>query len=103
MPAKGNGGGQGVNRAAGSGAELWRIACSPFAGVPIGVIMPPCVFRYRLMYATIEDRGDQMRYRQNFTIWVFAVAFLAAGLVSTSSASAHDVGAQINEMNVKWV
>ncbi len=44
-----------------------------------------------------------MRYRQNFMIWVFAVAFLAAGLVSTSFASAHDVGAQINEMNVKWV
>ncbi len=44
-----------------------------------------------------------MRYRQSFTIGVFAVAFLAAGLASTSSASAHDVGAQINEMNVKWV
>ena len=44
-----------------------------------------------------------MRYRQSFTIGVFAVAFLAAGLLSTSSASAHDVGAQINELNVKWV
>ncbi len=44
-----------------------------------------------------------MRYRQNFTIRVFAVAFLAAGLASTSFAPTHDVGAQINEMNVKWV
>ena len=44
-----------------------------------------------------------MPYRQEFKLWVFAMAFLAAGLVSTSSASAHEVGAQINEMNVKWV
>ncbi len=44
-----------------------------------------------------------MSYLRNFKPCVFAVAFLVAGLVSTSPASAHSVSAQINEMNVKWV
>ncbi len=44
-----------------------------------------------------------MRYRQNFMIWVFVVAFLVAGLVSTSPALAHSVSAQINEISAKWV
>ncbi len=44
-----------------------------------------------------------MSYQQNFRTCVFAVVFLVAGLVSTSSALAHSVSAQIKEMDVKWV
>ncbi len=44
-----------------------------------------------------------MSYLWNFKPCVFAVAFLVAGLVSTSPALAQSVSAQINEMNVKWV
>ena len=44
-----------------------------------------------------------MSYLRNFKPCVFAVAFLVAGLVSTSPASAHSVAAQINEINAKWV
>jgi ketosteroid isomerase-like protein len=44
-----------------------------------------------------------MLYLRNFTPCVFAVAFLVAGLVSTSPALAHGVSAQINEISVKWM
>ena len=44
-----------------------------------------------------------MSYLRNFKPCVFAVAFLVAGLVSTSPALAHSVSAQINEISVKWV
>ncbi len=44
-----------------------------------------------------------MSYLRNFRQCVFAVAFLVAGLVSTSPALAHSVSAQINEISVKWV
>ncbi len=42
-----------------------------------------------------------MLYLRNFKPCVFAVAYLVAGLGSTSLALAHSVSAQINEMNVK--
>ena len=44
-----------------------------------------------------------MSYLRNLKPCVFAVAFLVAGLVSTSPALAHSVEAQLNEINVKWV
>ena len=44
-----------------------------------------------------------MSYLRNFTPCAFAVAFLVAGLVSTSPALAHSVSAQINEISAKWV
>ncbi len=40
---------------------------------------------------------------RNFMPCVFAVALLAAGLVSPSPASAHGVSAQIGEISAKWV
>ncbi len=51
----------------------------------------------------IDDRGDQMSNLRNIKTCVFAVAFLAAGLVSTSPALAHSVSAQIKEISAKWV
>ena len=44
-----------------------------------------------------------MSYFRNFMPCVFAVACLAAGLVSSSPALAHGVSAQINEMNAAWI
>ena len=44
-----------------------------------------------------------MSYLRNVKPCVFAVAFLLAGLVSTSPALAHSVSAQINKLNAKWV
>ena len=44
-----------------------------------------------------------MSYLRNFKPCVFAVAFLLAGLVSTSPVLAHDVSAQINEISAKWL
>ena len=44
-----------------------------------------------------------MSYLRKFTPCAFAVAFLVAGLVSTSPALAHSVSAQINEISAKWV
>ena len=44
-----------------------------------------------------------MSYLRKIKPCVFAVAFLVAGLVSTSPALAHSVSAQINEISAKWV
>ena len=44
-----------------------------------------------------------MSYLRNFKPCVFAVAFLLAGLVAASPASAHGVSAQIKELSAKWV
>ncbi len=44
-----------------------------------------------------------MSYLRNFKPCVFAMAFLVAGLVSSSPALAHSVEAQLNEINAKWV
>ncbi len=44
-----------------------------------------------------------MSYLRKIKPCVFAVAFLVAGLVSTSPALAHSVSAQIKEISAKWV
>jgi len=44
-----------------------------------------------------------MSYLRKIKPCAFAVAFLVAGLVSTSPALAHSVSAQINEISAKWV
>jgi ketosteroid isomerase-like protein/pimeloyl-ACP methyl ester carboxylesterase len=45
----------------------------------------------------------QMAYLGNFKTFGIAILILAAGLVLANSASAADVRAQIDEINVKWV
>jgi len=40
---------------------------------------------------------------RNIIPWVFAAACLAAGLVSSGPALAHNVSAQIKEMNTSWM
>ena len=44
-----------------------------------------------------------MSYLRYFRPRVFAVAFLVAGMISTSPALAHSVEAQLEEITVKWL
>ncbi len=44
-----------------------------------------------------------MSYIRKAVLFVFAIAILMAGLVSTSPVQAQDVSAQIEEANAKWI